>query len=71
MKAGEAVCFDDSLLHYTGPNKTDQPREAIQLVVKPKEAPARFYYRHLDKAEKMSKYSMPLRLLFFAANYSW
>lgn len=52
MKAGEAVCFDDSLLHYTGPNKTDQPREAIQLVVKPKEAPARFYYRHLDKAEK-------------------
>lgn len=52
MKAGEAVCFDDSLLHFTGPNKTDQPREAVQLVIKPKDAPARFYYRHLDKTEK-------------------
>jgi hypothetical protein len=48
---GDAVIFDDSLVHYTGPNKTEEPREAIQLVVKPKEAQALFYFRWLEKQE--------------------
>ncbi len=52
MQAGEAAIFDDGLLHYTGPNRTDSPREAVQLVIKPASAPARFYFRHLDKTEK-------------------
>jgi ectoine hydroxylase-related dioxygenase (phytanoyl-CoA dioxygenase family) len=51
LKAGEAILFDDSLVHYTAPNKSNQPRVAVQLVVKPKEAQALFSFRWLDKTE--------------------
>ncbi len=51
LKAGEAILFNDSLVHYTAPNKSNRPRVAVQLVVKPKEAQALFYYRWLDKQE--------------------
>jgi hypothetical protein len=36
MKAGEAIIFDDSLLHWSGSNGTDQPRIAIQIACIPR-----------------------------------
>lgn len=51
LKAGEAILFNDNLVHYTAPNKSDLPREAVQLVIKPKEAQALFYFRWLDRQE--------------------
>jgi hypothetical protein len=31
MGAGEAIIFDDSLLHWSGANRSDEPRVAIQI----------------------------------------
>jgi hypothetical protein len=46
LKAGQAVIIDDAIVHYTGPNRSEKPRLAIQLVVKPKDAPGEFYFKH-------------------------
>jgi len=35
MKAGEAIIFDDSLLHWSGRNMGDEPRIAIQIMCIP------------------------------------
>jgi hypothetical protein len=50
LKAGEAVIFDDGLLHYTGSNLTDSKREAIQLIVKPKKVEGVFYFKSDSQA---------------------
>ncbi|MEM7049872.1 MAG: phytanoyl-CoA dioxygenase family protein [Acidobacteriota bacterium] len=38
MAAGEAVLFDDSLLHYSADNRSAAPRVAIQIELVPREA---------------------------------
>lgn len=45
-KAGDAVILDDSLVHYSRPNKTQDLRIAIQLILIPAELPSVHY--HLD-----------------------
>lgn len=45
LKAGQAAIIDDALVHYTGPNNSDRPRLAIQLVVKPMDAQGQFLCR--------------------------
>lgn len=49
LKTGQAIIIDDALIHYTGPNQSNQPRLAIQLVVKPREAQGEFYFKHKHK----------------------
>lgn len=45
-KAGDCVILDDSIVHYTRPNRTPNLRLAIQLILIPEEAPSIHY--HLD-----------------------
>ncbi|MEM9921483.1 MAG: phytanoyl-CoA dioxygenase family protein [Bacteroidota bacterium] len=45
MKAGEGLIFDDSLIHYSGRNTSDNPRYAIQIETLPQEInPVVYYY---------------------------
>ena len=45
LMAGEAVLFDDRLVHWSGPNLTDRARTAIQLELVPREAELVIHYR--------------------------
>lgn len=51
VKAGQAVIFDDSLLHYSTPNTSDHQRIVIQNIIVPKEAQAVHYYVDPEKPE--------------------
>jgi len=44
MKAGEGLIFDDSLIHYSGPNYSEMTRYAIQIETMPKECTPVVYY---------------------------
>lgn len=48
-KAGEAVLFEDSLLHWSPQNLSDSPRYAIHCTCIPKEAKAAYIY--LDRTD--------------------
>lgn len=48
-KAGEAVILDDSIVHYSAPNKTDGLRLAIQLILIPEEMESIHYHMDLSK----------------------
>lgn len=44
VKAGEALIFDDSIIHYSKPNQAGYDRLVIQVIAKPKAAQAVHYY---------------------------
>jgi ectoine hydroxylase-related dioxygenase (phytanoyl-CoA dioxygenase family) len=46
IKAGDAIILDDSIVHYSFSNKTNDLRIAIQLILIPEEEPSIHY--HLD-----------------------
>ena len=46
LKAGEALIFCDSILHYSKANRADYDRLAIQVIAKPREAQRKHYYFH-------------------------
>lgn len=50
-KAGEAVILNQSLVHYSPPNKSGQIRKAITAGVKTKNEPMHFYYYNKEKQE--------------------
>lgn len=47
-EVGQAVILDDSILHYTSVNNSNEIRTAVQLIMKPKEAAALHYYKHAN-----------------------
>lgn len=49
LKAGEAVIFDDELLHWSADNLSAKPRFAVHLLCVPSDAKKVFYY--LDQKE--------------------
>ncbi len=44
VNAGEVLIFDDSLIHYSKPNRGTYDRLVIQVIAKPKEVAAKHYY---------------------------
>lgn len=48
LKVGEFVVFDDALLHYTSANQSNTNRDAVQLVVVPENAQAKFYHKNWE-----------------------
>lgn len=51
MKAGNAIILDDSIVHYSSPNYSDNIRLAIQLIMIPAEAQAYHYTFREEKQE--------------------
>ena len=49
VKAGDALIFDDSLIHWSEQNNSDKPRIAVQILCVPAEATPVFFY--LDPTE--------------------
>lgn len=56
LKAGECIIFDDSLIHYSGQNNSDQSRYAIQIEVIPSEMQPVIY--HFDKEQPEKGFEM-------------
>jgi len=59
LEAGEALIFDDSLLHWSPENRSDAPRRAVQIETVPAEAPTVLYHlgEH-DGAERWDLYEV-------------
>jgi hypothetical protein len=57
VKAGQAVILNQSVIHYSPPNKSGLIRKAITAGVKSKNAPMIFHYKTEDN--KLEKYHMP------------
>ena len=58
-KAGEAVILNQSLVHYSPPNKSSTIRKAITAGVKTKNEPMLFYYKDKAKTEDtLNMYAM-------------
>lgn len=51
LKAGEALIFDDSLLHWSDENRSAAPRSAVQILCTPAEGTAVFYFLDPDGPE--------------------
>ena len=53
VKAGNAIILDDSIVHYSAVNKTNELRLAIQLILVPDEVPSIHY--HMNGSKSMSR----------------
>jgi ectoine hydroxylase-related dioxygenase (phytanoyl-CoA dioxygenase family) len=53
LKAGNAIVLDDSIVHYSAINKTNDLRLAIQLILIPGEVPSIHY--HMNPAQSMEE----------------
>lgn len=51
IPAGKAVILDDSIVHYSAPNRTDGLRLAIQLICIPNEMPSWHYYMNPEAGD--------------------
>jgi hypothetical protein len=57
LKAGEALLWDHRLIHFSLPNKSNNPRVAITLIMVPEEAEVYHCYRNLElPGNKIEKY---------------
>lgn len=58
-KAGEAVILNQSLVHYSPPNKSGKIRKAITAGVKTQDEPMKFYFLNPEKGNaKLDVYAM-------------
>jgi ectoine hydroxylase-related dioxygenase (phytanoyl-CoA dioxygenase family) len=56
VHAGQAVVFDDRLIHWSPPNRSSLVRTALQLMLAPDEAELVTYYR--TNAYELAKYAV-------------
>ena len=60
VKAGEAVILNQSVIHYSPPNRSDKIRKAITAGVKSAGAPMRFHYKTLQADDnRLEVFDMP------------
>jgi phytanoyl-CoA dioxygenase PhyH len=59
VKAGEAVILNQSVIHYSPPNRSDKIRKAITAGVKSKGAPMHFHYKAPAESGKLEVFEMP------------
>jgi hypothetical protein len=52
LKAGNAVVLDDSIVHYSAVNRTNDLRLAIQLILVPQEVPSIHYHMNPSKSKE-------------------
>ena len=69
-KAGDAVILDDSIIHYTYPNTTDELRIAIQLILVPKEQDCIHYHMNPEKSNS-EVHTLKVDKDFFMAFNPW
>jgi hypothetical protein len=58
VPAGTAVILNQSVVHYSPPNKSNKVRKAITAGIKTKDAPMQFHYKVPDKDE-LEVFQMP------------
>jgi hypothetical protein len=58
VRAGDAVIYDHRLLHYSLPNKTDNPRLVATMVTVPKGAPVLNYYAEKEGDSTVIEYAI-------------
>jgi hypothetical protein len=60
VKAGEAVILNQSVIHYSPPNRSNKIRKAITAGVKSKDAPMRFHYKAPAQSDnQLEVFEMP------------
>ena len=69
-KAGDAVIIDDSIIHYTYPNTTEELRLAIQLILVPKEQDCIHYHMNPEKGDS-EVHTLKVDKDFFMAFNPW
>jgi hypothetical protein len=68
VKAGEAVILNQSIIHYSPPNRSGKIRKAITAAVKTKDAPLLFHYKDTDG--RIDQYEMPDNYLLAFENFA-
>ncbi len=48
-KAGDAIIFEDGMIHYSDVNRSNAPRYALQILIGPKNLSPVYYYLNQDK----------------------
>ena len=56
LKLGQAIIFDDNLIHYSKNNNSDTTRKAMQLICVPKKTQLIFYYVDTNDTRYIEKY---------------
>lgn len=71
VKAGEAVILNQSVIHYSPPNRSDKIRKAITAGVKSKGAPMKFHYSDSSKNNsQVEVFDMPEDFLISFENFA-
>jgi ectoine hydroxylase-related dioxygenase (phytanoyl-CoA dioxygenase family) len=71
VKAGEAVILNQSVIHYSRANRSNQIRKAITAGVKSKGTPMQFNYKDNSKNEnKVEVFEMPEDFLLSFKNFA-
>jgi Phytanoyl-CoA dioxygenase (PhyH) len=71
VKAGEAVILNQSVIHYSPPNRSDKIRKAITAGVKSNGAPMNFHYKTADPEDKkVEVFAMPEDFLISFKNFA-
>jgi len=71
VKAGEALIFDQATLHYTPPNRSDQPRVSIISTIIEADAQLQLYYLNQESEPKsLETYTANDQYWFDYTNYA-